>query len=95
MRGAESRSPSPSPDKNRMVKQQDGDSQSPRDRSQSPVSHEKVGLADRKYEADSPYEVNGQSRSPSPSPSPSPREVRTPVDEDVDEPRTQRGSESP
>ncbi|KAJ9694593.1 hypothetical protein PVL29_010189 [Vitis rotundifolia] len=63
-------------------------SQSPREKSRSPVSSERDSPVARRYR--SPSDANGRSRSQSP------RDERSPVDEDEDNnSRSPRGSESP
>lgn len=76
-----------SPRNGRLADEQDDEySGSPRGKSRSPISP--VG---RRYR--SPNETNGRSQSSNPSPSP--REDRSPVDDDDDNRRSPRGSESP
>ncbi|EXB23437.1 Serine/arginine-rich splicing factor 7 [Morus notabilis] len=77
---------SPSPRNGRLSDRND-DSGSPREKSRSP-SPERDSPDDRRYR--SPNETNGRSQSPSPSP----REDRSPVDDDDDNRRSPRGSES-
>ncbi|KAL2462153.1 Serine/arginine-rich splicing factor RS2Z32 [Abeliophyllum distichum] len=71
------------------VLDQDTYSQSPKEPSRSPLSPERDSPAARRDD-ESPYDGNGQKRSPSP------RDDRSPVDDDDDDNgRSPRGSESP
>jgi arginine/serine-rich splicing factor 7 len=78
----------PSPKNARLAAEQDGSdySDSPRRKSGGPVSPERESPIGRSYR--SPSEANGHSRSASP------RDDRSPVDEDEDNRRSPRGSES-
>ncbi|KAF5475969.1 hypothetical protein F2P56_007721, partial [Juglans regia] len=79
----------PSPKNGRLAAEQNGSdySGSPRRNSRSPVSPERGSPVGRSYR--SPSEANGHGRSVSP------RDDRSPIDEDDDNNRSPRGSESP
>ncbi|XP_022846693.1 serine/arginine-rich splicing factor RS2Z33-like isoform X2 [Olea europaea var. sylvestris] len=77
---------SPCPKRQGSVLDQETYSQSPKESSKSPPALDSP--AARRYD-ESPYEGNGQKCSPSP------RDDRSPVDDDDDNGRSPRGSESP
>lgn len=76
---------SPSPRNGRLAKEEES---SPREKSGSPIGPEIDSPDSRRYR--SLNETNGHSQSPSPSP----REDRSPIDDDDDNRRSPRGSES-